>query len=152
MEFIVQDALKAAEEKQEEKTELKTLNDLENRNGYWILESELKTEAIKWVKDLIQDGIPENVKTSNWVKSFFGITDDDLKDKSEDKLKTLKEIEEYWTKITHKIVEPDAFIEEYSRAGLRQEAIEWVKTDLPDDVKVWIRTFFNLEESDINGK
>ena len=42
------------------------------------------------------------------------------------KLRTLKDIKKVFKKITHKISEPDKFIEEYSR-HLRWEAIEWIK-------------------------
>ena len=80
---------------------LKTLKDIEKS------EKCLKAEAIKWVKDIYNFEKPQKdfmwekitgkqiiysldamISMSNWIKHFFNLTDEDLKDKKE--AKTLK--------------------------------------------------------------
>jgi len=76
-------------------TELKTLKDLDTKliyNGidtphpYEVIENfkkTLKSEAVKWVKDIREKtpkeiiGIPNHI--SIWIKHFFNITVEDLK-------------------------------------------------------------------------
>jgi len=72
--------------------ELKTLKDFEfeikSSDGNTIKRnlSDLKTEAVKWVKD-IRNSIPstsqkkEDIRcfSESWIKHFFNITEEDLK-------------------------------------------------------------------------
>jgi hypothetical protein len=70
-------------------TELKTLKDLAMRNGeeYWkaISINELKSEAIKWVKSIRGNRIPNFYPTNckgeaviNFITEFFNLTEADL--------------------------------------------------------------------------
>ncbi len=84
-------------------SELKTLKDLKwlDASDFGILEdndtvlvSELKAEAVKWVKDLRQQLRPENLEFREWragnyaqeefIKHFFNLTEDDLKQGEEE--------------------------------------------------------------------
>lgn len=88
-------------------TELKTLKDLDmygvdadgcletSTIGHLIKEDELRQEAIKWAKQMYEDGKFQNLEGKDkeakyvyqqerlaiyrWIKHFFNITDDDLK-------------------------------------------------------------------------
>ena len=78
--------------KKEKGVELKTLNDLTHYFGYMeeaIISTdsnELKLEAIKWIKDETQ-GYPDIYNTvddleaiKRWIKHFFNISEEDLKE------------------------------------------------------------------------
>ena len=68
-------------------TELKTLKDLRNRPlrsednnkilDYFLLEKELRVEAIKWVK--CDDENATTDSTDAWIKHFFNLTEEDFK-------------------------------------------------------------------------
>lgn len=63
-------------------TELKTFKDIEKSlwNGICcFLERDLKAEAVKWVKWLKIGKIRDNLSTSDWIKHFFNLTEEDLK-------------------------------------------------------------------------
>ena len=56
-------------------TELKTLKDLYSYDGKFIEVSELKAEAVKWIKQK-----DFHIYDKEWIKHFFNITDEDLKE------------------------------------------------------------------------
>ena len=65
---------------------MKTLKDLEwcDEDGVAFGQaylSELRQEAIKWVKklDSDRDNAMENYAVTNWIKHFFNLTEEDLK-------------------------------------------------------------------------
>ncbi len=78
-------------------TELKTLKDfiktiwcehLKDEFRPDVNSDELKTEAIKWVKELgtkkyNESGYPQARINIKWIKYFFNITEEDLKDVKE---------------------------------------------------------------------
>jgi len=67
---------------------LKTLKDLANphffsqeKKGY-VMEEDLKTEAVNWVKELkkgYSNGAINYLEATDFIKCFFNITDEDLK-------------------------------------------------------------------------
>lgn len=58
-------------------TELKTLNDISKNFNGWCRDGDLKAEAIKWVKFL--ESKNKDSDTSIWIRSFFNLTEEDLK-------------------------------------------------------------------------
>ncbi len=70
-------------------TELKTLKDIDGEDeytednvhtGFWVSRSELKQEAIKWIKDKNYYG-DKNHNNWKWIfLNFFNITEEELKD------------------------------------------------------------------------
>ena len=70
-------------------TELKTLEDIEFDDLYvrskWgradlVISSELRQEAIKWIKNLEESYFDEDLHIINWIKTFFNITEEELKE------------------------------------------------------------------------
>ena len=72
--------------------ELKTLNDLCNKiegtkealSCAWLPVSDIRYEAIKWIKEIDNasgntDFQDDNLQLQDWIKHFFNITDEDLK-------------------------------------------------------------------------
>ena len=59
-------------------TKLKTLKDLSLTDEHWVSKSQLKAEAINWVKaNIVLAGIP--VMTAEDFMKFHNITSEDLK-------------------------------------------------------------------------
>ena len=69
-------------------SDLKTLKDFDCKGCYCKLAPKLKAEAIKWVK-IFEFGTPSGLeimdsKTREWIKYFFNLTEEDLKEKEDD--------------------------------------------------------------------
>lgn len=77
------------------KNKLKTLKDLrqffEDDKGIMFLKEELKAEAVKWIKDFRKgecwtdfaaDKNKGQENVCEWIKYFFNLTEEDLKDEN----------------------------------------------------------------------
>ena len=61
---------------------LKTLKDLKSNFGGSVSNSELRAEAIKWVKKLREEAgsyVYKNLEIQDWIKHFFNLKEEDLK-------------------------------------------------------------------------
>ena len=76
------------------KDELKTLKDLKEKHGIfgpdYVGLKELKAEAVKWVKSRREQLNLENIGFEDgiikWIKHFFNLTEEDLKEKTNKQL------------------------------------------------------------------
>ena len=67
------------------KEELKTLKDLkQDKYGLVVSQKEIKAEAIKWVKDFEGRMYDNELHySSEFIKHFFNLTEEDLKEQRE---------------------------------------------------------------------